>query len=135
MEDGRAACIASWRDIAHDLGVRLGHFVRNHVAVDVEGGSNVRVSHQLLLNGVDPSREIAASAAVAGTGSTLSRPGPMILTARSNRPRAGSISGPYFGCRSQPCCTTVSCGRWNGPKTASRRLRLRIDEPNRAKQM
>jgi len=33
------------------------------------------------------------------------------LTARSDRPRAGSISGPYFGCRSQPCCTTVSCGR------------------------
>src|SRR6266480_4051254 len=60
--------------------------------------------------------------------------GPMTLPLRSNRPRAGSISGPYFGCRSRPCCTTVSCGRWNGPKTASRSVRLRIDGPNRAKQ-
>jgi hypothetical protein len=78
--------------------------------------------------------EIAVSAAVAGTRNYSVASQSDDLTARSNQPCAGSISGPYFGYRSQPCCTTVFCGRWNGPKIANRSLRLRIDGPNRAKQ-
>jgi hypothetical protein len=35
---------------SHHFGMRLGHFIRNNVAVNVERRANVRVAHQFLLH-------------------------------------------------------------------------------------